>query len=136
MYYLKDFAITLYAKQLLVMRTACITNFIRSALNGIHYLIAVHASEISNYYITFQSLTTKSHLCKNMSSVSSDNTKTASVWNQLLLHAGFSPVQLGKTHMTENLHNSTKWMKFFPLTSNRIALDIHCIGILYWRRKR
>lgn len=45
---------------------------------------------------------------QNMSSVSPDNTKTASVWNQLLLHAGFSPVQLGKTQTTENLHNSTK----------------------------
>lgn len=31
---------------------------------------------------------------------------------------------------------STKQMKFPPLTSNRIALDIHCISILYWRWKQ
>lgn len=31
---------------------------------------------------------------------------------------------------------STKQMKFPPLTSNRIALDIHYISILYWRWKQ
>lgn len=135
-----DFDITLYAKQLLVMKTACITNFIRSALNGIHYLIAVHASEISNYYITFQSLTTKSHLCKTWAVY----LQTTQKLHQFEINCCFMQASAlfslekhkrQKTCITPR-NASTKQMKFPPLTSNRIALDIHYISILYWRWKQ
>lgn len=115
-------------------------NFIRSALNGIHYLIAVHASEISNYYITFQSLTTKSHLCKTWAVY----LQTTQKLHQFEINCCFMQASAlfslekhkrQKTCITPR-NASTKQMKFPPLTSNRIALDIHYISILYWRWKQ
>lgn len=114
--------------------------FIRSALNGIHYLIAVHASEISNYYITFQSLTTKSHLCKTWAVY----LQTTQKLHQFEINCCFMQASAlfslekhkrQKTCITPR-NASTKQMKFPPLTSNRIALDIHYISILYWRWKQ
>lgn len=139
MYY-KGFWYYTVCQQLLVMKTACITNFIRSALNGIHYLIAVHASEISNYYITFQSLTTKSHLCKTWAVY----LQTTQKLHQFEINCCFMQASAlfslekhkrQKTCITPR-NASTKQMKFPPLTSNRIALDIHYISILYWRWKQ
>lgn len=97
-------------------------------------------SEISNYYITFQSLTTKSHLCKTWAVY----LQTTQKLHQFEINCCFMQASAlfslekhkrQKTCITPR-NASTKQMKFPPLTSNRIALDIHYISILYWRWKQ